>query len=385
MNLSQCLMNRDIKQLAELATVYECDCNRHSKLELVQSIHYAMRSKQQLHQWMESVDEAVIAYYTYLLFQPVKTFDMNELLSKARFVADVFRWKKSYKKWVKDLIKRGWLFPVKSAYHQQFHFPEDFQRTLKQQLTAYWQSEMKAVYCENKRLEMSYRDEKGAIENDLLTFLQFVREQAIVLTKDGVIHKRFQRQIMQRFSVSEELIEGKQWRFGYGRRFPAYPNRLALIYDYCFDQGWINESEQMLAVTQSGVKWLEEAMARSADAQAQVHSFEQAQLRHQSGSNDSSLNNVRDELIRYWIKTYRQAIPTLPFLYSWLTHTFNGVWINSETLFTSIKRWIQPYYFDTTEAIYNERLLQMMCHLGLLHIHYDGSNHIRYMKIVSPK
>ncbi|MCD8511436.1 MAG: hypothetical protein LRY73_17280, partial [Bacillus sp. (in: Bacteria)] len=57
---------------------------------------------------------------------------------------------------------------------------------------------------------------------------------------------------MSRLTEKEE-IPSEQWRFGYGRHFNVYPDCFSLLYDFCYNQGWIME-EEMLVV---GPAWEE--------------------------------------------------------------------------------------------------------------------------------
>ena len=97
-----------------------------------------------------------------------------------------------------------------------------------------------------------YRDELNLICEDTVRFLDFVAREEVPLTTSGFLYKRQLQSLLTSFSVSETLPEPAAWRFGYGRKFKEYPLRFSFVYDACYYHGWIAETNDRLALTDSG-------------------------------------------------------------------------------------------------------------------------------------
>jgi hypothetical protein len=348
MKLSEYLLYRDISELDEMATLYECDCNRNSKLELVQSIHYRMLSKSIYQQMLSNMDESIITFVTYILFQGTSTFQIDELTAKGKFICSQFQWEVSPRSMIAEMMKKGWLFPASTRLQIQLEIPVDIHSLLKKQIIQYWLTRYNLE--PQQQIKDTVLDEGNSILHDVQIFLKFIEEMPLPLTIEGFMHKRYQQLILQKLNIQEQPITEKGWRFGYGRRFPAYPNRLALIYDFCFHKEWIIEEQGMVSVTNKATKRID---------------------------SDSLLTEeVHRELVQYWMKIYKKPIPVLPFLIHFSTHLLENRWIKINELFSVLEPWLNDFYYDGKEAIFRERMTQMLTHLGLiqLSISNEGSN-----------
>lgn len=345
MNLSECLLYRDISELGEIASLYNCECNRNSKLELVQSIHHYMLNKNMYHDTLKNMETALLYFSTYILFQPKRLFTINELVVKGNYVCKQLNIDASPRTWITLLLKKGWLFPTSSKYQVQLEIPADLHSFLKKRFILYW-FETCEIDINQKRMMEGYIDEGETMVLDLYLFLQHLRQTVTPLTLDGAIFKKQQQLLMHKFHVKEPLINEKGWRFGYGRRFPSYPNRFALIYDFCFEKGWLSEEEGLLTVTNKGETFI------NINNKVQIPLFQR-------------------ELSQYWLKLYKSPIPALPFIFTFLTEILDERWIHLNDLYTLLSPWLEEYYFDDIHTIYRKRIIQMLVHLGLVRVSLD--------------
>jgi hypothetical protein len=358
MKLADYLLYRDIQDLSLMASYYECDCNRNSKLELVQTIHHNMLNKKILEEHLNQLESPLIHFYTYILFQQTRSFSIDELVAKGKYICQLFNYDVSLpRKWIADCLKRGWLFPTSSKYQVQLEIPVDFLPYLRKQWIYYWSSKYQMTIC--KDIDQRLRDEGTSLLADLSTFLAFVKEKSLPITLDGVIHKRYQQMILSKFNITEEVVQVKSWRFGYGRRFPNYPNRLALIYDFCYFKQWIQEDQEMLFITKKG----EDVLRTENMVSGALH----------------------EDVVSFWKKTYKNAVPCLPFLFQFILEISAEQWIESNQLYRMIQPWLQPYYYDDEETIYRERIVQMLVHLGLMQVSRSKEEESTYLRFTPLK
>lgn len=346
MNLSQCLLYRDIDELSTMADLYDCMCNRNSKLDLVQSLHFQMFNKDYCRQLFTKLDKELLYYSTYILFQPTRFFTINQLVALGKELTQRFSLEEgTSRKWVLQLMKQGWLFPHHTLYQTQLVIPSDLLTFLREQLSLYWLEQI-PVEMNQEGLSKGYVDEGEAMLTDLLFFLKEVLKEPLPLTIEGCLHKNYQKKLFKQFQVAETVLTEQRYRFGYGRRFPNYPDRFALIYDYCFSKQYILEQDAFLSITHLGESF--------------IHHYHPQQS-----------TELRQELVKFWLKTYKYPIPNLPFIYTFLSELIHGRVLNTADLFTLLSLWIHPYYFDDQETVYRQRILKMMLHLGLIRISFD--------------
>lgn len=356
MNLSEYLLYRDIEDLNKIAHVYQCDCNKNSKLELVQSIHYQMLNRTFFLDNVSSYTDSFILFCTYLIFQSSRSFTVEDLMAKGQYILSLSskESKENPRQWISQLMSKGWLFPMRSNAHIQLEIPLEMKRFLRREWKGYW---LQKIPSRTKLIKTEWveRNEGDALARDVHIFLTKLQSAPLPLTIEGVIHKRVLESILIVLSVEENpLQEGleKKWRFGYGRRFPVYPNRFALLYDFCFMKGWIQEEREQVYMTEKGLKALYE------------FSFEPA----------------LKELRSYWLKLYKKPIVALPFMVSLIQELTENQWISEADLFMIIKNWLKTYYYDDETKLFDQRIIQMMVHLGLLQIGVDSKQNIRFLK-----
>lgn len=186
MKLSEYLLYRDIEELNKLAEQYQCDCNPHSKLELVQSIHHRMMSHVEFGRQVQQLEQSpeLLYYYTLLLFDPKTTYTLDELLTKGKEVEAHFKRKPSGRKWLRQCLQRGWLFPVVNKGQSFFVIPEDLADHLYPRWIKYWRTKLSQIsesatpvsFQQNEFLSIGFVviDEQDALVRDTLRFLQEV-------------------------------------------------------------------------------------------------------------------------------------------------------------------------------------------------------------------
>lgn len=336
MNLADMLSYADIQDLSRIARTYNCDCNGHSKNELIQSILSTVNRREVFERQVVDLSIEDIRFLDSLIFDQRGSFSLEELIARvqrSRFV------KEEDDGWnPRDMIsrfkQRGWLF---NGYSQNtkylFQVPNDLKRRFSDALTKQFQ---KQLVLTNE--PVVYRDEQKLIVDDIYHFLHYVLQNEAVLAADNTMYKRQLQQVLDRLSVKEEPVGKTAWRFGYGRLFKDYPNRFSLIYDYCYYADLITEHNQVLALTDKGKE------------------------RVNQGQREDLL-----QVYRFWLRLYKGAIPNLQSLVHWLERLTRS-WVTAESLKSALLPLIRPFYYDTPESILQQRILQMMMHLGLIRI-----------------
>ncbi|MNJ47986.1 hypothetical protein D3C77_431650 [compost metagenome] len=163
------------------------------------------------------------------------------------------------------------------------------------------------------------------------------------------MYRRNQMQLMEKLHISEPLV-GKGWRFGYGRRFKDYPSRLALLYDYAYHMKLIREEGGLLTLTANGHSYLEQ-----------------------------NKQEPMIQFVSFWLRLYKGPISNLLSLIYWIERC-STEWVTASSLFGRMELLIKPFFYDTAESIFEERILRMMLHLGMLRIGEDSARE-RYVQI----
>ncbi|MDF2814181.1 MAG: hypothetical protein K0Q81_381, partial [Paenibacillus sp.] len=233
MNLADMLCYADIQQLSSIANTYDCQCNGHSKNELIQSILSKVNRRDVFEQQLTKLSIEDIRFLNSIVFDKRDLFSLEELVARARlsnFATAVVGQpaNQAADSWnPREMISKfkhsGWLF---NGYSQQtrylFQFPTDMKRRFTETLVKQFQSELNIMDEPS-----AYRDEQGLITEDIYHFLHYMYNQDVPITAEGFMYKRPLQQIIERMSVIEELPKGG-WRFGYGRNFRDHPNRFSL-------------------------------------------------------------------------------------------------------------------------------------------------------------
>ncbi|CAM4218985.1 hypothetical protein [Paenibacillus tarimensis] len=381
MNLAEMLGYADIAQLARIAGVYRCDCSGHSKHELIQAILVAVSGKELFDNQLEDMPVEDLRFLNSLLFDSRDAFSLEDLVARARNCsfgkddqsavtgarsaisasemlpgseqsrkepADKPVSKRSSKKvkpaaepGPRDTIARfkhlGWLFNGHSGMDRYlFHVPSDLKQRFKEALARRYRRAIKE--CGEPPV---YRDEQLLLADDILHLLRYVEQQEIPLTVEGAMYKRQTLQVLELMSITEEMPVKGAWRFGYGRRFKDYPDRLSLLYDYCYYSGLISESDMRLTLTMAGKEKLE-----------------------------GKRREEPSELYRFWLRLYKGAVPNLTAIVHWIDE-LAVKWVAIDPLRSELLPLIRPFYYDSAETVFNQRVIMMMLHLGLLRVGED--------------
>lgn len=339
MNLAEMLAYADIQDLCRIAQTYECECSSNSKHQLIQSILSVVGRRDVLEELVKDLKTEDVRFLNSLLFDRRDRFSLEELLARANQTKFAPEERVSNPR---DIItsfkKRGWLFNGHS--HQTkylFLVPEDLKKRFREALVKRFGRQL--LYTGQE--PSVYRDEQTLMSADVKAFLQAVRKQSMPLSTDGFLYKKQLQQLLEGFSVPEELVGKTAWRFGYGRRFKEYPDRFSLLYDYCYYNGWIDESGSELALTYDG----EQVAA--------------------SGQSDQVKS-----LYEFWLKLYKGPIPNLQAIVQWVNYLTES-WVTVDSLLNVLLPLVKPYYYDDPQAIIRKRVLPPMLHLGLLRAGQD--------------
>jgi hypothetical protein len=357
MNLSDMLGYADIQQLSRIADVYRCECNGHSKNDLIQSILSTVSRSDVFEAQISSMKLEDLRFLNSLLFEARNSFSLEDLIARvqqSRFGEEAVkpepeppkkskRAKKqteavdkllSPREMIAKFKHQGWLFNGFSGPSRYlFQVPIDMKARFRNTLAKRFAADLK--YTDEPPV---YRDEQLLIQEDITHLLHYIRHNEVQLTADGSMYKRFTLQLLDQFGVQEELPAKGAWRFGYGRHFNQYPNRLSFIYDYCYYAKLISENQTVLTVTGTGE---ERILSKPAGEAEQIY--------------------------RFWLKLYKGPITHLLSLVHWI-HALAGEWVTVESLRSVLVPFIKPYYYDDANTILEQRVMTMMVHLGLLRL-----------------
>lgn len=341
MLLSDCLLHRDYSDLKEMAISYQCQCNLNSKMELVQALYLHLTSRSPTTEAYDQEDVGVLRLATFLYFMPDSHYGLDDLRAKAALLDTIQSLPLSTGKTIGQLIKNGWLYPKEEGAIKQYMIPTDLKKIMKQRLLQYWLKQHDIESIASLQATSLSTAEHHLIA-DLVLFLTQLDKKPLPLTREGTLHKRELEKLLFSFSIKEEIPYQEKWRFGYGRRFPAYPNRFALLYDFCFYKRWIEELNGYLRLSLEA-----ELLVKEQEESFNAHSLQQ-------------------ELYRYWLLTYGKPIPTLSFIVNMLKE-IEG-WISLENIMQLSKRWLKPFYYDDEERIFKERIVKMLYYLGRVNL-----------------
>lgn len=347
MNFADLLSYADIGELARIAKNYNCNCNTNSKNQLIQSILVQVGRRDVFESQFSTMTIEDVRLLNSLLFDARDSYTLEELT--ARVKQTQFDSKSLNQANPRETINRfkqmGWLFNGSSPQTKYlFHMPRDLKGRFSDTIIKQMQLQLD-VYQETPAI---YRDEQLLMLDDLLYFLRYLSEHQVTLSSDGYMYKRYLNQIMEGMAVKEEQLSRPVWRFGYGRRFKEYPNRFSLIYEFAFDVGLIEEQEHSLRLTEVGSQRVKENMKED-----------------------------HARLYRFWLKQYKSAIPNLQPIVYWISRMTQH-WVTYDSLKNVICAHIKPYYYDTTHSIFDQRIMMMMMHVGLLRI----GEHERFGRVV---
>jgi hypothetical protein len=348
MNLAEILVFTDIRQLHLIANHYGCECDPHSKNDLITSLLSSLRHKPTIWQEVGQLSSAETHFLLLLFLDKRTVLSLEDLLAKAGLALDTAKERKQEeaRKFIASALKRGWIFPANGKTVGQYRIPLDIREPYLQA----WLEKWRGGTGEEPAAPDAYRDEGTALCDDIVQFLQFLQREPVPLTAEGGMYKRFQSQLFQFLHVKENPLPPQKWRFGYGLHFDLYPDRFSLLYDFCYYHKWIEEVPGRVSITQEGLEQLE---------------------RHYS-------DQLYHDLIRFWIRLYKRAIPNLPMLVQLIPLMTAGSWVRQEEICRTLLPWIRPFYYDDPVNILTNRVLKMMVHAGLLKVGQDEGDRWLY-------
>jgi len=336
LNLADMLCYADIHQLNKIAQHYQCECSGNSKNELIQAILNAIYRNESFNKLIGDMTIEDIRFLNSMLFESSVTYSLEDLTaraSQARFTP-VEGGANLSREMISAFKQKGWLF---NGYSHEtkyvFHVPDDLKERTCKALQGRFQSNLDRV-----DEPPAYRDEQNVLADDIRYLLRYLAQEDVPLTTDGAIYKRVLLQLLDGMTVKEQPLSRGGWRFGYGRRFRDYPDRFSLIYDYCYYNDLIREQDDQLQLTDRG-------------------------RQHVTANRKEDLGQI----FRLWIRLYKGPIPNILALTHWVQRLANR-WVTASSLIQILSPMVKPFYYDNAETIVEQRLLQMMMHLGLIRI-----------------
>lgn len=345
MNLADMLTYADIGQLSSIANHYQCDAKRNSKHELIQSILSKLGGREFLEEQIGSLSLSDLRFLNHLVFDARSGYSLEELTAAIRQAAEVNSdnpqgksaggQTESPREAVARYRRSGWLFNgFTHSTKYMFQVPSDLKLRFREVLRERLLEPLQRLPGDPE----AYRDEQGLIVDDLLLMLKYIGGHDIELNLEGFMYRRNQQQLMGMLHIDEPLIAKGAWRFGYGRSCIAYPDRLALLYDYAYARQWVRENGSRLVLTDSGASLLDE------------------------GNQVSVM-----QIFRFWLRLYKGAIPNITSLVYWISQCTRD-WVSAASLYESLGWLVRPFYYDSPQSILEQRLIRMLMHLGLLRI-----------------
>ncbi|WP_347813049.1 hypothetical protein [Paenibacillus sp. BK033] len=253
----------------------------------------------------------------------------------------------------REMISRfkhqGWLFNgVTGTNRYMFQVPQDLRTRFRETLRKKFAAELH--YTDEPHM---YRDEQLLVQEDVYQLLHYIYHNEVQLSADGSMYKRFSGQILEKLAISEELPGKGEWRFGYGRHFHHYPNRMSLLFDYCSYMKYFADDNLVLTLSPSG----------------------EERLRGKPASE-------MEQIYKFWLKLYKGAIPNIHSLVHWM-NSLAEQWVTVDSLRKVLIPFVKPFYYDTADKVLDIRLIGMMVHLGMLRIgeHQENGTVVRMTKL----
>jgi hypothetical protein len=328
--LSDALGRLDISQLSGLAAACRCECNPHSKHELIQSLFVRLTRRSFFSERFASLSAAEKRFLLQITGESKAEYGKGALYVKSRLAGEKNLGGRAM---ILRGMEDGWLFRIRQE-PEIYNMPDDIRMGWRR----YLQKIGEQLAAGGKELEW-YRDETHVLAEDLFVFLQFIKKNNPPLSKDSILYRNHQQQIIGMLSVNEDLPAKGEWRFGYGRRFNEYPDRFALLYDYAYDSRLIQEEEgNQLYLTGEGEKLVHAAERRT--------------------------DKLSEQLFIYWKTAYSRPIPTLNGLLSLISGL--SAWTEESALIEAVQELVSPYYYDGFADIIKRRLLKMLVHTGIM-------------------
>jgi len=339
LNLDEMLIYADIEQINKIADNYQCQCNRHSKTEMIQSIIYTLYKKEMINRYIKGLESVEISFMQLLFFDSRLRLTIEDLLAKAKQAASIHNSEIKPKQLVLLALKRGWIFQgVGKKNLLVYLVPIDLKRKIIKSIKQHIEESLISV----NEVDF-YRDEQNLIVSDLSIFLTYIQKEEVLLTGTGAMYRRNQQDLFQFLLITEQVINKQLWRFGFGRKYNEYPDRFSLIYDYAYYRNYIKEENGYLNITNEGKYWLENAER-----------------------DKESL-----KMFKFWIRLYKHAIPYLPLIVKFIDLVAYKKWIELKTFKNGIVVWLNDHYYENKDIVFMERIIKMLLHLGIIQISFN--------------
>ena len=335
MNLSETLTYTDIRQLHYLAKVWNCECNIHSKNELIQSLFHHLTNKYQIHQEFLELSPPEKRFLFNLVYENPKEYLKDAVYAKARQAYKEDGESGKHRKMLERALEKGWLFRISMGQDEKFILPDE----VRKQWCSLFLPQVQAIGEEEITVGTLYNGTHH-MANDLITLLSYFMENRVQIAKNGSMYRKYVSKILELCHVQEELPTD-EWRFGYGRRFREYPDRFSLLYDYAFHRQWIEEDGVygVIYLTDQGRQRLEQGII---------------------------LEELTKNLLSYWKLTYRKAIPNIENIYRFISLLCKDQWIEEKGLLQNLLPFTSPFFYDRSEDVIRKRILNMMTYFGVL-------------------
>ncbi|WP_206918244.1 helicase-associated domain-containing protein [Alicyclobacillus suci] len=343
MKLNECLNHASVDTLRSIALYQEIDCSLYSKLDLMQSILYAMRIRAHVYEltkrWVQEWGDLM----TRISMSNRHVFSAEEI--DALFMATGFEANALHR-----ALSQGWLFARRTqSLRPTYIIPMEVHETIRKYLF----DQMKGRVVVRTTPPLIQQDEATCLVQDFQTFIDYVSNHEIQLTTGGAMYKRHVQRLMELFSVPEDLTI-PEWRFGYGRRTHDYPDRLALLYDFAYDQNFVIETdEQTLVVSDAIREWT--ALSRAQQMQ---------------------------RILQFYIRLYRRPIPRLREIVE-VIRTLAQEWVESNSVLAACGSMVSQFYYDSREAVWNQRILKMLTHLGVIRLGFDQESDEQWFQMTN--
>ncbi|WP_339062739.1 hypothetical protein [Tepidibacillus marianensis] len=350
MNLAEMLLFADINHISNIAEYYQCQCDHHSKQEMIQSLIYKILHKQTMVDQMTQTDQTEKSYVLLLYLDQRNQYTMEDLIAKGKKAIQLHQSTQKPRDLILLSLRKGWIFQgVGRKNSLVYLIPEDLKIKTLEFIRHHFLQQM------NNLCDLPfYRDEKHLLVADFHIFLKFLASEEVLLTGDGNIYKRQQQLLFNQFSVPEKTIKKQGWRFGYGRRYNEYPDRFSLLYDYCYYKKLIEEDENgFLNITDFGRNYV----------------------------GNLYLDEIAMDIYQFWVRLYKASIPYLPFIVQLIDLLATERWILLKDIEKTILFWLKDHYYETKEIIFTERVIKMLHHIGVIQIGQNhGKSYIRVTK-----
>ncbi|WP_096434883.1 hypothetical protein [Alteribacter populi] len=329
MNVMEVLLSLPQKDLQNLLETMKVDSNVRSRQHCIELIIRSLSNHEERYnryRRFSKGEQQLVTQMSFDLRDCVNRYELQGFLTPGE--------RAGFSNTLRALENGGWFFKIG---RDTWTMPEELKQRVRKWLLA--------IIEEERVIIPGDQDASLSIIDDLYTFMDCVEEKGFILTKQKTLRKNDLAKLQQSFTVRESLPE-EQWRFGYGRHFYHYPNRFSLLYDVCFDEGWIRESNSLEV---DSPRWIE--------------------------AQKLSVTSVLTRVLQTYLNQYRRAIPKLPFIFKLLYHLLktSNTAVSEEGIIKTVSPFIEPYYYDDVEAIIRERILTMLRDMHVFHIVQIGN------------